>query len=143
MYGDKVNRVRGILTPHGEKSIRTMEFASEVGTAHAIIMAAAEDAFQLRLQKAISLMPDFDPDKLYRPRDYVVATVPSFKFLRAVNKPRVLDEAVILTPHLILHSAPTNCSTRVPSVLQQKTLASRSVLCLSFRRPRIIPWITQ
>jgi hypothetical protein len=39
-------------------------------------MAAAEDAFQLRLKKAISLMPDFDSDKLYRPGDYVVAIVP-------------------------------------------------------------------
>ncbi len=77
MYGDRVNRVRGILTPHGEPSMRTLSFADEVSTAHALIMAAAEDIFQQRLQKALSLMPDFDPDNLYRAGDYVVASLPS------------------------------------------------------------------
>ena len=76
MYGDKVNRVRGILTPHGEPSIRVLSFADEVSTAHAIIMAAAEDVFQQRFQKAIELMPDFDSDALYRAGDYVVAKLP-------------------------------------------------------------------
>jgi hypothetical protein len=77
MYGDKVNRVRGILTPHGEPSIRVLSFADEVSTAHAFIMAAAEDVFQQRLQKAIELMPDFDSDALYRAGDYVVAKLPN------------------------------------------------------------------
>jgi hypothetical protein len=77
MYGDKVNRVRGILTPHGEPSIRTLSFTDEVSTAHAFIMAAAEDNFQQRLQKARSLMPDFDPDTLHRAGEYVVASLPN------------------------------------------------------------------
>jgi hypothetical protein len=77
MYGDKVNRIRGILTPHGEPSVRTLSFADEVSTAHAFIMAAAEDIFQHRLQKARSLMPDFDPDTLYRAGEYVVASLPN------------------------------------------------------------------
>jgi hypothetical protein len=78
MYGDKVNRIRGILTDHGESSIRIVgpNFASEVSIAHALIMSAAEDFFQERLKKALDHMPDFDSDMVYRPGEYVVAIVP-------------------------------------------------------------------
>lgn len=78
MYGDKVNRIRGILTDHGESSIRVVgpNFASEVSIAHALIMSAAEDFFQERLKKALDHMPDFDSDMVYRPGEYVVAIVP-------------------------------------------------------------------
>ncbi len=81
MYGDMVNRIRGILTPHGESSIRIMgtDFAKEVSVAHAIIMSAAEDFFQARLKKALQTMPDFDADMVYRPGDYVVAILPPNK----------------------------------------------------------------
>lgn len=78
MYGDKVNRIRGILTAHGESSLRIVgpNFAAEVSVAHALIIAAAEDFFQERLKKALQNMPDFDADMIYRPGEYVVAIVP-------------------------------------------------------------------
>jgi len=91
MYGDKVNRIRGILTAHGESSIRIVgpSFAAEVSIAHALIMSAAEECFQNRLRKALNAMPDFDADKVYRPGEYVVAIVPANQ---AGKRPKLLPK---------------------------------------------------
>lgn len=79
MYGDSVDRLRGILLPFGTKLRAELgpTFASKTSDAHAILMAEADALQQKRLATALSKMPDYNPDKVYRQGEYVVAILPS------------------------------------------------------------------
>jgi hypothetical protein len=76
MYGDSHNHVRGILTPHGVAKLRTVNHAHDYSVAHGLIMAADHDFQNIRIQKALDLMPQVDPSMLYRTGDYVIAKLP-------------------------------------------------------------------
>ena len=79
MYGDGVNRIRGILLPFGEPTIREelgSGLAARISKGHAFIMAAAEDYQQERIRTALDAMPSFSQEMIYQVGDYVVATLP-------------------------------------------------------------------
>jgi hypothetical protein len=79
MYGDGVNRLRGILLPFGESSLREelgSGLAARISEGHAFIMAAAEDYQQERIRIAMDAMPSFSQDMIYQIGDYVVAILP-------------------------------------------------------------------
>jgi hypothetical protein len=79
MYGDCANRLRGILQPFGPKVRAELGpgFARKTSEAHALITAAAEDYHQNRVRIALSKMPAYNPDRIYRQGDYVVAVLPA------------------------------------------------------------------
>ena len=79
MYGDCANRLRGILQPFGPKVRAELGpgFARKVSEVHAFISAAAEDYHQQRIRIALSKMPGYNPDRIYRQGDYVVAILPA------------------------------------------------------------------
>ena len=79
MYGDCANRLRGILQPFGPKVRAELGpgFARKVSEVHAFISAAAEDYHQQRIRIALSRMPGYNPDRIYRHGDYVVAILPA------------------------------------------------------------------
>ena len=79
MYGDCVDRLRGILLPFGPKLRAELgpSFASKTSDAHAILMAEADALQQKRLAAALSKMPEYNPDKTYKQGEYVVAILPS------------------------------------------------------------------
>ncbi len=79
MYGDCANRLRGILQPFGPKVRSELGpgFAKKVSEVHAFISAAAEDYHQQRIHIALSKMPGYNPDRVYRQGDYVVAILPA------------------------------------------------------------------
>jgi hypothetical protein len=79
MYGDCNNRLRGILQPFGPKVRAELGpgFARKVSEVHAFITAAAEDYHQQRIKTALSKMPAYNPDKIYRQGEYVVAVLPA------------------------------------------------------------------
>ncbi len=76
---DSVDRLRGKLLPFGPKLLAELgpSFASRTCDAHAILMAAADDLQQKRLATALSKIPDYNPDKVYKQGEYVVAILPS------------------------------------------------------------------
>jgi hypothetical protein len=86
MYGDCANRLRGILQPFGPKVRAELGpgFARKTSEAHAFITAAAEDYHQQRIRAAISKMPAYDVNRVYRQGDYVVAVLPD-----ATRKPKL------------------------------------------------------
>jgi hypothetical protein len=82
IYGDNVNRLRGILLPFGSKHLRTdvgTNYSSRVSNAHAHLMAAAEDYQQQRLCNALEKMPPFSLETIYQIGDYVVADLKSMR----------------------------------------------------------------
>jgi hypothetical protein len=79
VYGDNVNRIRGILLPFGTASVREelgAGLAAKISERHAFIMAAAEDYQQERIKLALAAMPDFNINMIYQVGDYVVAVLP-------------------------------------------------------------------
>ena len=80
VYGDGANRIRGILLPFGEASVREelgAGLAARISERHAFIMAAAEDYQQERIKIALEAMPEFTRDMIYQVGDYVVAILPT------------------------------------------------------------------
>jgi hypothetical protein len=87
IYGDRVNRLRGILTRHGEPKIREElgpDFAKRVSKGHAMIMAAAEEYQLERIRKCLDMQPAHDMSKAIAIGDYVTAVLPS-----GMRKPKI------------------------------------------------------
>jgi hypothetical protein len=79
VYGDSGSRVRGILLPFGEASVRQelgAGLAARISEKHAFIMAAAEDYQQERIKLTLDAMPEFTREMIYQVGDYVVAILP-------------------------------------------------------------------
>jgi hypothetical protein len=87
IYGDRVNRLRGILTRPGEPKIREElgpDFAKRVSKGHAMIMAAAEEYQLERIRKCLDMQPAHDMSKAIAIGDYVTAVLPP-----GMRKPKI------------------------------------------------------
>jgi hypothetical protein len=87
MYGDRVNRLRGILTKFGEPKLRAElgpQFAQRVSKGQAFIMAAAEEYQIQRIAKCLAMQPDHMMSQAIKIGDYVTAILPN-----GMRKPKI------------------------------------------------------
>ena len=86
VYGDSGSRVRGILLPFGEASVRSelgAGLAAKISERHAFIMAAAEDYHQERIKLTLEAR-----EMIYQVGDYVVAILPPNVHLKHKLQPK-------------------------------------------------------
>jgi hypothetical protein len=87
IYGDRVNRLRGILTKFGEPKLRTElgpQFAQRVSKGQAFIMAAAEEYQIQRIAKCLAMQPEHMMSQAIQIGDYVTAILPN-----GMRKPKI------------------------------------------------------